>query len=274
MTTGTGTDTDTDTRVRPAVRPGMRAHRLLERNLLVYRRIWKVIFSGFFEPVFYLFSIGIGLGALVPDVTGPGGQVISYTAFVAPALLGASAMNGAVLESTMNVFFKLRFGKVYDGMLTTPLQAMDIAVGEITWCLIRGLIYAVGFIVVAVLMGLTSGFLWPLALLVSVLIGFAFAACGLAATTWMKSWQDFDLVSLVTLPLFLFSATFYPLDVYPPVLQAITRLSPLYHGVELIRGFMLGVVDWSMIGHAAFLMVMGVIGLAVTARRLERLLLT
>ncbi len=264
----------TVTTARPAVRPGWRAHRLLERNLLVYRRLWKVIFSGFFEPVFYLFSIGIGLGALVGEVTGPGGASVSYTEFVAPALLAASAMNGAVLESTMNVFFKLKFGKVYDGMVTTPLQAMDIAVGEITWCLIRGLIYAAGFVVVALIMGLTTGWLWPLALVSAVVIGFAFAACGLAATTFMKSWQDFDLVQLVTLPLFLFSATFYPLDVYPPFLQAVTRLSPLYHGVELIRGFMLGILDWSMVGHAAFLLAMGSIGLAITRRRLEKLLLT
>lgn len=270
----TGRQLGAPTLAPPRVHNGWRAHRLLERNFLVYRRIWKVIFSGFFEPVFYLFSIGIGLGALVGTVAGPGGEQISYTAFVAPALLGASAMNGAVFESTMNIFFKLKFGKVYDGMLTTPMQPMDIAVGEITWCLIRGLIYALGFLVVLLVMGLTEGSLWLLALPAAVLIGFAFAACGMAATTWMKSWQDFDLVALVTLPLFLFSATFYPLDVYPPFLQAITKISPLYHGVELIRGFILGIPDWSMVGHAAFLIVMGLIGVAVTRRRLATLLLT
>ena len=251
----------------------LRADRVLERNFLVYRRIWKIIFSGFFEPVVYLFSSGVGLGALVGDVTGPGGRPVPYTAFVAPALLGASAMNGAVFESTMNIFFKLKFGKVYDGMLTTPMRPTDIAVGEITWCLIRGLIYATGFLVVLLLMGLTEGSWWPMALPASVLIGFAFASCGMAATTWMKSWQDFDLVSLVTLPLFLFSATFYPLDVYPPVIQSLTRVSPLYHGVELIRGFVLGILDWSMVGHAAFLVAMGLVGVAITRRRLATLLL-
>lgn len=270
----TGRTTPTVTATIPRVHNGLRAHRLLERNLLVYRRIWKVIFSGFFEPVFYLFSIGIGLGALVGDVTGPGGELIPYTHFVAPALLAASAMNGAVFESTMNIFFKLKFGKIYDGMLTTPMQPMDIAVGEITWCLIRGLIYASGFLVVLLVMGLTEGSLWILALPSAVLIGFAFAACGMAATTWMKSWQDFDMVNLVTLPLFLFSATFYPLDVYPPAIRTITKFSPLYHGVELIRGFILGIPDWSMVGHAAFLVVMGLIGLAITRRRLATLLLT
>ncbi|MGA7272444.1 MAG: ABC transporter permease, partial [Acidimicrobiia bacterium] len=123
-------------------------------------------------------------------------------------------------------------------------------------------------------MGLTRGWLWPLVLPTAVLLGFAFSACGMAATTWMKGWQDFDLVNLVTLPLFLFSATFYPLDVYPPLLQNIARISPLYHGVELIRGFVLGVTDWSMLGHAAFLLIMGLIGLAITRVRLAKLLLT
>src|SRR5690606_6148039 len=174
----------------PAVHQGSRAHRLLERNYLVYRRIWKVIFSGFFEPVFYLFSIGVGLGALVGEVTLPGGETVAYTAFVAPALLASSAMNGAVLESTMNIFFKLKFGKVYDGMLTTPMQPMDIAVGEIIWCLFRGFLYAAAFLVIALVMGLVRGWMWILALPACVLIGFAFAACGFAATTWMKSSQD------------------------------------------------------------------------------------
>ncbi|MFP3915398.1 MAG: ABC transporter permease [Actinomycetota bacterium] len=268
MSSGPGTATP------PPIRRRLRADRLLERNLLVYRRLWKVVFSGFFEPVFYLFSIGVGLGALVGGVTGPGGQEVPYPVFVAPALLGASAMNGAVFESTMNIFFKLKFGKVYDGMLTTPMKPMDIAVGEITWCLIRGLLYAAGFLVVALVMGLTRGWMWILALPAAVLIGFAFASCGFAATTWMKSWQDFDMVQLVTLPLFLFSATFYPLDLYPPALQAVTRLSPLYHGVELTRGFMLGVVDISMLGHVAFLVGLGLVGLTITRMRLAKLLLT
>jgi lipooligosaccharide transport system permease protein len=258
----------------PTVSSRSRAHRVIERNLLVYRRIWQVIFTGFFEPVFYLFSIGIGVGALVGEVTGPGGAAIPYRDFVAPALLGASAMNGAVYESTMNIFFKLKFGKVYDGMLTTPMRPADIAVGEISWCLVRGLLYATCFLVVMLVMGLTEGMLWPLVLPTAVLIGFAFASVGMAACTYMKDWRDFDLVNLVTLPLFLFSATFYPLEVYPPVLQAIARLSPLYHGVELLRGFVLGVADLSMLGHAAFLVAMGLVGVAITRRRLTTLLLT
>ena len=250
-----------------------RAQRLLERNFLASKHVWKVLFSGFFEPVFYLFSIGVGLGALVGDVVGPGGDLVDYTAFVAPALLASSAMNGAVLESTFNIFFRLKYGKVYDGILSTPMRPSDVALGEIAWSLLRGAAYAGGFLLVMTVMGLMESPWGVLALPGAVLIGFAFGSVGMAATTFMKSWQDFDLVNLVTLPLFLFSATFYPLDVYPEAVQYFTRISPLYHGVELLRGLTLGVFDWSMLGHIAFLGVMGIIGALIASRRLTTLLM-
>ncbi|HSJ85493.1 MAG TPA: ABC transporter permease [Acidimicrobiia bacterium] len=261
------------TRLTPSGRmTPIRAQRIWERNLLVYRRLWKIIFTGFFEPVFYLFSIGIGIGALVPEVTGPGGVTVDYTSFVAPALMATSAMNGSVMETTFNIFFKLKFGNVYEGILTTPMNPRDIAIGEIGWALFRGALYSIVFLVVMVLMGLTNNWWALLTIPGAVLIGFAFGSVGLAACTYMRSWQDFDLVSLVTMPLFLFSATFFPLDIYPPVIQQLARISPLYHGTEMLRAFALGVFDWSLAGHIAFLVVMGLIGARIASRRLDGLL--
>jgi lipooligosaccharide transport system permease protein len=121
-------------------------------------------------------------------------------------------------------------------------------------------------------MGLTTNWWAILTIPGAVLIGFAFGSVGLAATTFMRSWQDFDLVSLVTMPLFLFSATFYPLDTYPPALQQLVRLSPLYQGNELLRAFSLGIVDWSVAGHVIYLLVMGLIGARIASRRLDGLL--
>ncbi len=259
-------------RVVPPPLVGIRAQRLLERNLLVYRRSWLVVVSGFFEPVFYLFSLGVGMGQFVGDITGPGGVVVTYTAYVAPALLAASAMNGAVFESTMNIFFKLKYGKIYDAILSTPLQPWDIALGEIGWSLIRGLLYSAGFIIVMFAMGIVNSLWALLAVPAATLIGFAFGAVGMAATTFMRSWQDFDLVTLFTLPMFLFSATFFPLDVYPEAVQWLTQISPLYHSVEVIRAFTLGGFDVSLVGHFAFLITMGAIGLRIAGRRLEGLL--
>jgi lipooligosaccharide transport system permease protein len=249
-----------------------RAQRIWEKNYIAYRRLWKVVFSGFFEPVFYLFAVGIGVGALVGDVALPNGQSVSYAAFVAPAMMAASAMNGAVIETTFNIFFKLQFGKVYEGILTTPMRPSDIAIGEIGWALLRGLLYSTAFVGVMWALGMTESWLAVFAIPAATLVGFAFGAAGLAAATWMKSWQDFDLVTLVTMPLFLFSGSFFPIDKYPPILQFVVKLSPLYQGNELLRGFTLGVIDWSMLGNAMFLVVMGLIGAAIAARRLDGML--
>jgi lipooligosaccharide transport system permease protein len=248
------------------------ARMMIERNLTASRRGWLVLVSGFFEPVFYLFSLGIGLGALVVNVP-VDGRPVPYPVFVAPALLAASAMNGAVFDSTLNVFFKLKYIKLYDAVLATPLGPRDVAVGEISWAQLRGGAYAAMFIVVMLFAGVLSSWWALLALPAALAVGLAFAGVGMAATTFMRSWQDFDLINLAVLPMFLFSATFYPLSVYPRSVQWLVEVTPLYHAVELIRALTLGFVGWPVLGHLAYLMVMGLIGIVVAARRLEVLLL-
>jgi lipooligosaccharide transport system permease protein len=250
-----------------------RAARLVERNVMNFRRSWWVLLSGFFEPVFYLFGIGYGLGSLVPSVVGPDGQAISYGLFVAPALLASSAMNGAIYDSTFNVFFKLRYAKTYDAVLATPLGVGDVAVGEITWALIRGTLYSLGFVAVMLAFGLVASPWAILTLPAAMLIGFAFAAVGMAATTFMRQWTDLDYINLVTLPLFLFSATFYPITAYPEALQVVVSLTPLYQGVDLLRSLTTGAVGPSIFVHVAYLTVMGLIGLTIASRRLDKLLL-
>ncbi|NNF69618.1 MAG: ABC transporter permease [Acidimicrobiia bacterium] len=260
-------------RVLPLRFGSRRAARLVERNILVYRQVWGVLVSGFFEPLFYLFSVSVGLGELVGDVVLASGEVVSYTVFVAPALLGASAMNGPVFES-FGIFFKLKYAKIYDGVLATPVSPHDVALGEITWSQIRGALYAGAFVLVMLAMGLIESW-WGLLLLPgAMLVGFAFGAVGMAATTFMRSWQDFDMITLATMPMFLFSATFYPLEVYPGWLQGIARFSPLYHAVDMLRAFTLGILDWSILGHVAFLMGMVLVGLTIASRRVEKLLLS
>src|SRR5262245_53541106 len=107
---------------------------------------WLVVVSGFFEPALYLFSIGIGVGALVGDFHLADGRVVGYATFVAPAMLGASAMNGALAESTFNFFGRLKWQKLYDAMVATPLRPFAIALGELAWALLRGLLYSAAFV--------------------------------------------------------------------------------------------------------------------------------
>ena len=245
---------------------------MVERGMITTRAYWPVLASGFFEPIFYLFAVGVGIGQLVGDLVLTDGSVVSYAAFVAPAMLAASAMNGAVFEGT-NVFFKLRYGKIYDGVLATPMRPTDVASGEIAWSLIRGGTYSLAFIIVMAAMGLIDSWWGVLALPAALLIGLAFGAAGTAAATYMRTWQDLDLITLITLPLFLFSATFYPIDVYPPAIQVLTWFSPLFHGVRLVRGLTLGIFDWTLLINVAFLATMGAIGAIITSRRIGTLLL-
>lgn len=260
-------------RVLPPSLYAGRARMLLLRSSLASRRAWLAIFSGFFEPLFFLVAMGQGLGSLVGDVTGPGGQPLSYAAFIAPGLLAASAMNGAVYDSTFNIFFKLKYARLYEAMLATPLGPVDIALGEIGWALLRGGMYSTGFLAVLLGLGLIASPWALLALPAALLVAFAFAAAGMAATSFMRSWQDFDLVQLAILPMFLFSATFFPLSVYPEPLQWLVQAFPLYHAVELMRGLTTGVVGWSLLGHLAYFVVMACIGVVVASRRLASLLL-
>jgi lipooligosaccharide transport system permease protein len=246
---------------------------LVERHTLVYRHTWLVFVSGVVEPLFYLLSIGVGLGQLVGSVQGPGGTTVTYAAFVAPALLASASMNGALFDSTFNVFFRLKYEKLYDAALATPMRAGDVALGEISWALLRGALYAVAFLVVMAAMGLVYSW-WALAALpAAVLTGFAFAAAGMACTTYMRTWQDFEFVQLATLPMFLFSTTFYPLSVYPRPLQFVVECTPLYQSVVILRDLTLGTVGPGLLWHAAYLAVLGVIGLLVAGRRIGRLLL-
>ncbi|HLX50526.1 MAG TPA: ABC transporter permease [Streptosporangiaceae bacterium] len=246
---------------------------LVERHARVYRHAWLMFLSGLLEPLFYLLSIGVGLGKLVGHVTAPGGHMVTYVTFVAPALLASSSMNGAMVDSTFNVFFRLKYAKLYDAALATPMQSTDIALGEISWALIRGGLYALAFMVIMLAMGLVHSAWAVLNVPVALLTGFAFAAAGMAGTTYMKSWQHFEFIMLATLPMFLFSASFYPLSVYPPALRIVVECTPLYQGVVLLRDLTLGSVTPSLLWHAVYLAVMGLIGLTVASRRISHLLL-
>jgi lipooligosaccharide transport system permease protein len=245
---------------------------LIYRNYLAYRRAWYIFVSGFLEPVFYLFSIGVGVGQLVTGFQF-NGQDIPYAEFVAPGMLAASAMNGSLLDSTFNFFFKLKYNKLFDQILATPLTTMDIARGELSWSLLRGGIYSAGFLVVMVAMDLVSSWWALLAVPATLLIGLAFGGVCMALTTFMRSWQDFEFVTLATLPMFLFSATFFPVTAFPPVLRWVVECTPLYRGVVLCRELTTGVLSWGSAVSVVYLVVMGLVGLAVVRRRLDALLL-
>ena len=249
------------------------ARAVIGRGMHVMRRNnLTVVVSGFFEPIFYLLSMGIGLGTLIGSLTYRGVDV-PYAAYIAPALMAVSAMNGAVFDSTMNVFFKMHYGKLYDGMLSTSLGPLDVALGEIFMALFRGFLYACGFMAVTTIMGLNLSPTALLAIPAAVLIAFAFASLGMAVTSYMKTFQHLDYVYFVMMPMFLLSATFFPIEVYPQAIQWVIMAMPLWHGVDMMRQLTLGVVDWSLAIHVGYLAIMSALGIVFTTSRLKALFL-
>ena len=248
-----------------------RSRAIMERAYIAFKSsTWMIVVSGFVEPVLFLLSFGYGLKDLVGDIT-VAGQPIGYVAFITPALLATSAMNGAIYDSTMNVYFKLKHDRIYHGMLATSLGPMDVALGEISWALLRGLSYAIGFMAIVTPLGLIPSVWGILAIPAAVLIAFGFASFGMAVTSYMKSWQQLEIVNVVLLPMFLFSGSFYPLSVFPEWLQTVIRLFPLAHAIDLVRGLTLGNISWALVGHAMYFVVMIVVGLFFTTKRLNAL---
>lgn len=259
------------TRIAP-VRP-VRFLRMTERNVMMYKRYWPAFLAGILEPILYLLSIGLGVGSLVGDLP-YAGRMIPYETFVASGMLATAAMNGAVFDTTFNFFIKLKYGKMYDAVLATPLEPRDVALGEVTWALLRGAFYGACFLVTMLIFGLIESWWALLALPVVVLIGAAFASVGLACATYLRSILDFEYINLVLMPLFLFSATFFPLTEYPGWLAAIIEWTPLYQGVELCRALTSGEVSTGLLVNVLYLLAMTAVGVVVAGRRIDTMLRT
>ena len=249
-----------------------RARVLFERSFRVVKSSsWPVVLSGFVEPVFYLAAFGYGVGPLIGDLSDGYGHIVSYSVYVAPALLATSAMNGAFYDSTWNVFFKMHYGKTYQAMMATSIGPLDVALGEIGWALLRGLVYAIGFMTIVASMGLVPSLWGILAIPASVLIAFGFASVGMAITSYLKSFQQMDWVTFWLLPMFLFSGTFYPVSVYPDWITTIVQALPLWQAADLVRGLMLGNITSALLVHVLYFTIMIVIGLSIATRRLTQL---
>jgi lipooligosaccharide transport system permease protein len=244
------------------------------RNLTALRSVyWVVVLSGVVEPMLYLFSIGVGVGTLVGRLPLSDGRMVPYATFVAPAMLASSAMFGALTESTFNFFGKMKYMRLYDGVLATPVRPMEVAFGELLWAMARGAIYSGAFLAVMVALRLTT-LGWALATFpATLLVGFAFGGLGMGLTTFMRSWQEFDLVATAQFALFLFSGTFAPVSSYPPAARLLIECTPLYHAVELIRGLTTGSPHLGLLGDVAYLVAMAGLGLWIAGRRMGRLLL-
>ena len=249
-----------------------RSRVVLERSWIQFKSsAWMVVASGFIEPLLNLVVFGYGVGNFIGNIDLDNGQTVSYASFVVPGLLASAAMMGAIMDATWNVFFKIHESRLYHAMLATSLGPMDVALGEIAWALLRGALYSTAFMVVVTPLGLIESWWGLLAIPAGALIGFSFAAIGMACTSYMTSFQHMGMINIAILPLTLFSGSFFPLSILPNWLANIVYWTPLTQGIDLMRMLTLGTVDSSIFIHLAYFSVFIAAGLYFTTCRLNAL---
>lgn len=252
------------------------ALRVLEHNLIVYRRTWKgSVFMSFVSPILFLAAMGFGLGGLISR--GPVRTVdgLSYLVFLAPGLLVATAMQSGYVETTYPIMARIQWERTYEGMLATPLRVFDVLAGEFGWLAFRVGLTSVAFFLVMLVFGTVHSALALLAIVVAVLTGLAFAAPILAWTATRRTDSSFALIGrfLIT-PLFLLGGVFFPIHQLPPLVQGIAWLTPLAHGVALARGLSVGVLPSSAGIHLVVLLVYAAAGIFAARITMQRRLVS
>ncbi|MGH2417044.1 MAG: ABC transporter permease [Candidatus Limnocylindria bacterium] len=247
--------------------------RVWQRNWLVYRRLWhRSLAFGFLQPVLFLTAMGLGIGTLIGTDSQAAFGGVEYIDWLGPGLLAAMGMQTATFESTYPIMNKIMWGRNYEAMLSTPVGIRSIVGGELGWTAFRIGSLAAVFLVVLTLFGIARSPLAVLAVPFAMLVGLAFSACLIAFTATQKNDVGFSAIfRFVINPLFLFSGTFFPLTNLPEPLQAVAWATPLFHGVELIRGSVLDQLDpLTAPIHLAYLLVMLGIGAFFAERLLTR----
>jgi len=244
--------------------------RVWQRNLTVYRRIWKISFiPPLLEPLFYLLAFGVGLSALVGTVAYRG-EAISYISFLAPALIAVAIMYNAFFETTYSSFVRMYYQKTYDAMMATPLALQEIIAGEIAWGATKSLIATTIMLAVLTAFGLIH---YPHGLLLiplSVVGGIAFGAVGMYFTAIVPHIETFNLpIFLFITPMFLFSGTFFPLDTLPGWARMVAWTLPLTHLVAVTRALCFGQFSPHLVWHMLYLFALACIGVPVAIHKMR-----
>lgn len=244
--------------------------RVLQRNLMVYRKTWKVSLSfNFFEPLLYLGALGFGLGAYVQPMEG-----VSYLNYLAPGLIASSAMFATAYECTYGTYIRMEFQKTYQAIIATPAGVEDVVMGDMLFGAFKAVLYGSVILMVIFALGLVMS---PWALLVPPVLGLSgllFAALSMTWTGLVPNIDSFNyFFSLIMTPLFLFSGVFFPLSGMPALVQQLAWLSPLYHLVNITRGLVTGHVGTVLAGDLVWLLVAALVLLPLPVHLLRRLVI-
>jgi len=222
------------------------------RDARVFGKIWRsTLLPQFIDPVFYLLAMGFGLGTYLTSIEG-----VPYKDFIAPGLCASAVMWAATFETTWNTFYKMEERRLYDAILSSPVEVPDVVTGEMLWAATRAVIYGTAFLVIITVFGLVSS-PWAIAIPPFLLLGGAcFAAMGLAFTaiTPRADFYTFYFTLFIT-PMFLFGGIFFPYSGLPDWAQVVAWFTPLYHLVSLSRDLATGPELGAIAGHAAWLAV-------------------
>ena len=214
------------------------------------------------------------MGALVRPFTYYGHEM-EYLPFMAPGVVAVAIMFWSFFENTYASFVRMYYQKTFDAMMATPLLVEDVIVGEWLWGVTKSLAAASIMLIVLTAFGLVSypTGLWVLP--IAILGGAVFASMGLITTAISPNIDSFNVpVFLVIFPMFMFSGTFFPLDVLPPAARAIAWCLPLTHVSLLIRGSFLGWYPDGWLVSVVYLVLAASLLFVVALNRMKRRLVT
>jgi lipooligosaccharide transport system permease protein len=246
--------------------------RAYEHWLAQYKRVWRgTIGTSLVNPLLYLAAMGVGLGTIV-DKSSNAPAGVPYLDFIAPGLLAAAAMQTAATESSWPVMGAIKWTRTYYAMTATPLTERDVLIGHQLFVVTRVLTGSTAYLLVVAAFGAVNSWLGLLAIPVAVLIGTAFSMPMAAYSATSESDRSFPpIFRFVIVPMFLFSGTFFPVSQMPLALELLAYVTPIWHGVELCRGLMLGTIEvLPALGHVAYLLAWTIGGLALARRAYRR----
>src|SRR5262245_36439049 len=237
------------------------------RNFRVFSKLWRgALLPTFLDPFFYLLAMGFGLGTYVAHING-----IPYKDFIAPGLIASAAMWSSAFETTYNVYFRINELRLYDHVLSTPVEVPALVAGDLAWSASRATVYGCVVLVVVSAFGLVSS-LWAIAIPPFVLLGgLCFSVIGYSFTALIPKIDLYSyFFTLGITPMFLFSGIFFPFSKLPDWVHVVAWFMPLYHLVEITRGLSTGPEFWSVVGNSVWLAALTAVLFTIPVRALRR----
>jgi len=237
------------------------------RNAVVFTKLWKgALWPQFLDPLFYLLALGFGLGTYIASING-----VPYKEFIGPGLVASAAMWAASFETTYNVYLRMNETRLYDNILSTPVEVPDLVAGDLAWSSTRAALYGTSFLIVVAAFGLVGSW-WAVLIPPLVLIGgLCFSVIGYTFTALIPKIDFYSyFFTLGVTPMFLFSGIFFPFNQLPDWVGVVAWFMPLYHLVEITRGLATGPELWSIVGNAAWLAVVTALLFTIPVRALRK----